>query len=86
VKVLLPASFCGRRPPPRQISPTPAGRMYTSAAAQRWWWGFLHHARHGSRTRGLVAGMGTPGDGRQPKPSGDVGARIGEGIPRRRRM
>lgn len=51
--------------------------------------GFL---RHGSRTRGLVAGMGTPGDGgvrgegRQPKPSGDVGTWIGEGIPRRRRM
>lgn len=43
-------------------------------------------SRHGSRTRGLVAGMGTPGDGRQPKPSGDVGTWIGDGIPRRRRM
>jgi hypothetical protein len=36
--------------------------------------------------------MGTPGDGgvrgegKQPKPSGDVGTWIGEGIPRRRRM
>lgn len=47
---------------------------------------------HGSRTRGLVAGMATPGDvgargeWRQPNPSGDVGTRIGDGIPRSRRM
>lgn len=47
---------------------------------------------HGSRTRGLVAGIATPGDGgvrgegRHPNPSGDVGTWIGEGIPRRRRM
>ena len=47
---------------------------------------------HGSRTRGLVAGMATPGDvgargeWRHPNPSGDVGTRIGDGIPRSRRM
>lgn len=47
---------------------------------------------HGSRTRGLVAGMATPGDvgargeWRQPNPSGDVGTWIGDGIPRSRRM
>lgn len=46
----------------------------------------------GSRTRGLVAGMATPGDvgvrgeGRHPNPSGDVGTWIGDGIPRSRRM
>ena len=51
--------------------------------------GFLGH---GSRTRGLVAGIATPGEGgvrgegRHPNPSGDVGTWIGEGIPRRRRM
>lgn len=72
-------------PPPRQISPTPA--VSTHRRRRR-----RNGGCHGSRTRGLVAGMGTPGDGgvrgegRQPKPSGEVGTWIGEGIPRRRRM
>lgn len=81
-ELMAASSFPGRRLPP-DLSYT--SRIYTSAAAAT-------AASHGSRTRGLVAGMGTPGDGgvrgegRQPKPSGDVGTWIGDGIPRRRRM
>jgi len=64
-------------------------RIYTSGGGGGCIGGFLGH---GSRTRGLVAGIATPGEGgvrgegRHPNPSGDVGTWIGEGIPRRRRM
>lgn len=77
-------------PPPRQISPTqPYLHIGGGGGGGCCIGGFLGH---GSRTRGLVAGIATPGDGgvrgegRQPNPSGDVGTWIGEGIPRRRRM
>jgi hypothetical protein len=84
VKVsLLPPLVAG------SLSPTPAVSTHRRWRRRSSGGGF---PRHGSRTRGLVAGMGTPGDGgvrgegRQPKPSGDVGTWIGDGIPRRRRM
>jgi hypothetical protein len=63
-------------PPPRQIPSYPS-RIYTSALAAASCIGVL--LGHGSRTRGLVAGIATPGDGgvrgegRHPNPSGDVG-------------
>uniref|UniRef100_A0A0E0NQT9 Uncharacterized protein n=2 Tax=Oryza TaxID=4527 RepID=A0A0E0NQT9_ORYRU len=74
-----------------KISPTPAISTHWKQQQQQQEHPWLVLG-HGSRTRGLVAGMGTPGDGgvrgegRHPNPSGEVGTWIGDGIPRRRRM